>query len=167
MTAAWGESDGSPLLVRLELLARLWGLMVLRWELCWVGVGLQLWHCCWDQEGSGQASATFNLCITVNSGHAGLAEQRKKAGVLGKHGRLQNKEKSGRWTCIRGGKGTSHATEVKVHEAVWLHQLLRSCLWCVLIDSPVRALWGHPGSLCMLERSIPRMGVSCGHLNRE
>lgn len=68
---------------------------------------------------------------------------------------------------VVGGRGTSHATEMKVHEAVWLRQLLRSFFWCVLTNTPIRGLWGHTGSLCMLERSTPRAGVSCGRLYRE
>lgn len=68
---------------------------------------------------------------------------------------------------VVSGRGTSHATEMKVHEAVWLHQLLRSCFWRVLIDSPIKGLWGHTGSLCMLERAMPRMSVSSGHLYGE
>lgn len=125
MRATWGDSDGSPsLLVRLELLARLWGLMVPRWEHCWVGVGLQLWWrcCCWERPRELRLSpcrpATFHLCVAVNTGHSGLAEQRKKAGVLGKHRRLQHKEDPGRWTSKRSGWWKGHFSRNR-NEGPW------------------------------------------------
>lgn len=168
MRATRGDSDASPPLpVGLGRLARLWGLLVPRWEHCWVALGLQPWHCCccWDQESSGQAPAfsTFHLCTAVSTGHAGLAEQRKKAGVLGKHRRMEDERP---WEVVFG-RGTSHATEMKVHEAEWLHQPLRACSWCVLIDTPIRARWGHTGSPCMLEMAMARMCAGCGHFYGE
>lgn len=150
MKAAWGDSDGSPsLLAGLGLVARLWGLTVPRWGHCWVVVELQPWHsCCWDQESSGQdladqpsfTSALQPILAMLPWHHKGKRQECWENTESCEIKRGQEDE-SPQEVVI--GRGTSHATEIKDHEAVWVHQLLRSCSWCVLIDTPIRGRWGH------------------------
>lgn len=114
LPAVFAEGKGG-----LELLTGLLGLMVPKWEDCWVRGELQLWHCCcwaWWIPGRAPAAQQWPCYFTSASQSLldmhGSAEQNKRAEVLGKHTsdciRLQHKEDTRRWTFKGGGWWKRH-----------------------------------------------------------